>query len=130
MTVEHILAILLFSTIASATPGPNNLMLLFSGINYGFYRTVPHMVGIGIGFTILLIVVGIGIVQVFETYPFVYLSLKILSVCYLLFLSWKIATTVPKNIKKDKHGKGRHKPLSFFQATCFQWVNPQEWTMG
>lgn len=131
MMVEHVIAILLFSTIASATPGPNNLMLLSSGVNYGFYRTIPHMVGILIGFIFLLSVVGFGIVQVFETYPLVYQSLKIISACYLLFLSWKIATAGPlKNTEGSNPGNSRHKPLSFLQAASFQWVNPKAWTMG
>lgn len=129
--VEHVIAILLFSAIASATPGPNNLMLLSSGINYGFYRTIPHMAGICIGFIFLLSVVGFGVVQVFETYPLIRQSLKIVSACYLLFLSWKIATaTPPRNREGGKPGNSRYKPLSFLQAASFQWVNPKAWTMG
>ncbi len=130
MTFGHILAILLFSMIASATPGPNNLMLLSSGINYGFYQTIPHMLGIGAGFAFLLIVVGFGIMQVFETYPVIHHILKVLSVCYLLFLSWKIAAAAPMDIEANRHGKSRQKPLSFYQAASFQWVNPKAWTMG
>ncbi|MCY4312429.1 MAG: LysE family translocator [Gammaproteobacteria bacterium] len=131
MMIEHVIAILLFSLIASATPGPNNLMLLSSGINYGFYRTIPHMSGICIGFVFLLSVVGLGIVQVFEAYPLIYRILRIVSACYLLFLSWKIAmASPPKDIKGDKPGNARHKPLSFLQAASFQWVNPKAWTMG
>ena len=128
--IEHVIAILLFSAIASATPGPNNLMLLSSGINYGFYRTIPHMTGICIGFIILLSVVGLGIVRVFEAYPSIHQFLKVVSVCYLLFLSWKIATTAPKGMEGGKSGNNSHKPLSFLQAASFQWVNPKAWTMG
>jgi len=130
MTTGHVTAILLFSVIATATPGPNNLMLLSSGINYGFCRTIPHMAGICIGFTFLLSVVGLGIVQVFETYPLIYQFLKIISVCYLLFLSWKIATATPKNTERGELGSSRHEPLSFLQAASFQWVNPKAWAMG
>ncbi|MXZ80569.1 MAG: LysE family translocator [Gammaproteobacteria bacterium] len=130
MTAEHVIAILLFTTVASATPGPNNLMLLSSGINYGFYRTIPHMMGICIGFTFLLSVAGLGLVQMFEAYPAVYQFLKIASAAYLLYLSWKIATAVSGGAGENETDPVRGRPFTFLQAAAFQWVNPKAWTMA
>lgn len=130
MTAEHVIAILLFTTVASATPGPNNLMLLSSGINYGFCRTIPHMMGICIGFTFLLSVAGLGLVQMFEACPAVYEFLKIASAAYLLYLSWKIATSVPGGAGENETGPVRGRPFTFLQAAAFQWVNPKAWTMA
>lgn len=130
MTLEHFIAILLFSAVASFTPGPNNLMLLSSGINYGFGRTIPHMTGVCIGFMFLLSVSGLGIVRIFEAYPLIYQFLRLASAAYLLFLAWKIASAAPIDMEGDETRLGGGKPLTFLQAASFQWVNPKAWTMG
>ncbi len=125
MNIEIIPALALFAFVSSATPGPNNLMLMASGANYGFRRTIPHMLGISIGFMVLMLLTGIGLVQVFDMYPVSYTLLKVLSVLYMLYLAWKIATAAPV-----KERKATGKPMTFLQAAAFQWVNPKAWAMA
>ena len=120
------MAFVAFAFVSSITPGPNNLMLMASGANYGFARSIPHMLGIGIGFVIMVALVGVGLIQVFDSYPASYTYLKIGSVAYLLYLALKIATASPPAQGKECNGK----PLSFMQAALFQWVNPKAWTMA
>ena len=125
MNIEIIPALALFAFVSSATPGPNNLMLMASGANYGFRRTVPHMMGISVGFMVLMLLTGIGLVQVFEIYPVSYTILKVLSVVYMLYLAWKIANAAPVKARKVTG-----KPMTFLQAAAFQWVNPKAWAMA
>ncbi|MEH6568685.1 MAG: LysE family translocator [Halioglobus sp.] len=126
MTYEIVLALVLFALVSSLTPGPNNLMLMASGANYGFRRTIPHMLGVSIGFTLMVLLVGVGLVQVFDAFPVTYLVLKVVSVIYLLYLAWKIGTAAPQNSDVDVDGN----PFTFKQAALFQWVNPKAWTMA
>ncbi|WP_377193054.1 LysE family translocator [Ruegeria meonggei] len=125
MTYDILLALITFAFVSSITPGPNNLMLMASGANFGFRRTVPHMLGIGLGFTFMVLLVGTGLVKVFEAYPVSYLGLKIASVVYLLYLAWKIAHAAPA---KEEAATGT--PMTFLQAAAFQWVNPKAWAMA
>mmetsp|Transcript_2923 Transcript_2923/g.5118 ORF Transcript_2923/g.5118 Transcript_2923/m.5118 type:complete len:198 (+) Transcript_2923:54-647(+) len=125
MTLDLLSALVAFAFVSSITPGPNNLMLMASGANFGFRRTIPHMLGIGIGFTFMVMLVGAGLVQVFDTYPVSYTVLKVGSVLYLLYLAWKIATAAP-----IKDGQGKGQPMTFLQAAGFQWVNPKAWAMA
>ncbi len=101
------------------------MMLLASGANFGFMRTVPHMLGIGIGFTVMVALVGLGLMQVFDAVPLSYTILKAVSVAYLLWLAWKIAhASAPKDAREGA------RPITFIQAALFQWVNPKAWTMA
>lgn len=125
MSVDLLTALAVFAFVSSITPGPNNLMLMASGANFGFRRSIPHMLGIGIGFTLMILLVGAGLVQFFDRYPMSHTLLKIVSVLYLLWLAYKIATAAPI---KDGADKGR--PMTFLQAAAFQWVNPKAWTMA
>ena len=126
MTYEIVLGLVLFSLVSSITPGPNNLMLMASGANFGFRRTIPHMLGVGLGFTLMVLMVGVGLVQVFNAVPVSYQILKIVSVVYLLYLAWKIGTAAPVAGEADAAGT----PFTFVQAALFQWVNPKAWTMA
>lgn len=126
MTWEVIGALALFAFVSSVTPGPNNMMLLASGANFGFKRTIPHMLGVGIGFTLMVFLVGIGIFKLFDTYPVLHSGLKIISIIYLIYLAWKIATTSSPTSEDQSQAK----PISFIQAAAFQWVNPKAWTMA
>ncbi len=125
MTYDIFFAFATFCFVSSATPGPNNLMLMASGANFGIKRTIPHWLGIGIGFTAMIVLVGVGLIQVFDAFPITYTVLKILSVGYLLYLAWKIANAAPPS-EAIETGK----PLSFLQACAFQWVNPKAWAMA
>lgn len=126
MNYDLLFALVAFAFVSSITPGPNNLMLMASGANYGIRRTLPHMLGVSIGFTIMLTLVGVGLIRVFEAFPVVYDLLKFFSVIYLLYLAWKIATAAP--ISKTEESTGN--PFTFIQAALFQWVNPKAWTMA
>lgn len=125
MPYELLTALVSFCFVSSITPGPNNLMLMASGANFGFIRTLPHMLGIGIGFMLMVFLVGIGLAQVFDTYPVAHMILKIVSVVYMLYLAWKIATAAPAT-----KGNASGTPMTFLQAASFQWVNPKAWTMA
>ncbi len=125
--MELLLALAAFAFVASITPGPNNLMLMASGTNFGLRRTLPHMIGVNIGFVLMLLLVGLGLAQVFETYPVSYAVLKTVSALYLLYLAWKIATASPPPATSGEERAG--KPLTFLQAAAFQWVNPKAWAM-
>nr|WP_018997474.1 LysE family translocator [Hirschia maritima] len=129
MTSQLLLALLAFAFVSSITPGPNNLMLMASGANFGLKRTIPHMLGISLGFVFMLALVGIGLAQVFERIPATFLALKILSSIYLLYLAWKIANAAPLQDNSNA-ASSNSKPFTFLQAALFQWVNPKAWSMG
>lgn len=129
LTLEILLALIAFAFVSSITPGPNNLMLLASGVNFGFQRTLPHMMGVCLGFTLMVFLVGVGLMQVFELYPLSQQILKVLSVGYLVYLAGKIATAAPLS-KRPDHETAQGKPMTFMQAVLFQWVNPKAWTMA
>jgi threonine/homoserine/homoserine lactone efflux protein len=125
MSIETLGALFLFAFTTSITPGPNNMMLFASGVNFGFRRTVPHMLGIGAGFLSLLIGVGLGLGALLTTVPLVYLLLKMAGGLYLLWIAWKIGTS-----RSLSEGKAADKPMSFMAAAGFQWVNPKAWVMA
>ncbi|MBX7250324.1 MAG: LysE family translocator [Hyphomicrobiaceae bacterium] len=126
MSADLLFALTVFAFVASITPGPNNMMLLASGVNFGFRRTVPHMAGITVGFMVMMVLVGVGIGQVLEANQTAFLTLKIAGCIYMVWLAWKIARGGP--ISADT-GNGTTKPLTFMQAALFQWVNPKGWAM-
>lgn len=121
----ELIAIALFVFSTSGTPGPNNIMLLSSGVNFGIQRSLPHVLGINLGFPIMVTAVGIGLMTLFQQFPSLYFILKIAGIGYLLFLAFKIANT-PVNVD----AKAQAKPISFLQAAAFQWVNPKAWVMA
>jgi threonine/homoserine/homoserine lactone efflux protein len=125
MLIETLTALVAFAFVSSVTPGPNNLMLMASGANYGFARSMPHMLGIALGFTLMIVLVGAGLVQLFDAWPPSYTILKILSVVYMTWLAWKIARAAP--VEKSK---AAGTPMTFMQAAAFQWVNPKAWAMA
>ena len=125
MTHEQLLALAAFAFVTSITPGPNNLMLMASGANFGVRRTVPHMLGVALGFVFMAVLVGAGLAQAFVAVPQLYTVLKVVSVAYLLYLAWKIATAPPLG---DAARAGR--PMTFLAAAAFQWVNPKAWAMA
>ena len=127
MTYDLFLGLLFLAFASSITPGPNNVMLMASGANFGLRRTLPHMFGVGFGFMFMILMVGFGLAGIFQLYPTVQLVMTVVSALYLLWLAWKIATAVPK---LDFESQRRAKPFTFWQAAAFQWVNPKAWTMA
>lgn len=125
MSLEIFLSLLLFALATSITPGPNNMMVLASGVNFGFQRSIPHILGIAVGFFVLLLAVGFGLGAVLTAFPMLFLALKIVGGLYLLWIAWKIATS-----RSLGEGKASAKPMTFLQAAAFQWVNPKAWVMA
>ncbi len=125
MTFDLLAALTVYAFVMSITPGPNNLMLMASGANFGFRRTLPHLAGVSLGFAFLAAMVGAGLAQIFETVPQAHTVLKVASVVYLLWLAWKIARAAPPDARA---ATGR--PFGFWQAAAFQWVNPKAWAMA
>jgi threonine/homoserine/homoserine lactone efflux protein len=125
MSYEFVTSLSLFAFVSSITPGPNNLMLMASGANYGFKRTIPHLLGVSMGFVFMAVLLGMGLVNLFEAYPVTYQVLKVTAVVYLFYLAWKIA-----NASTAQASQPTGKPFTFFQAVLFQWVNPKVWAMA
>lgn len=123
---ETILALVSFAFATSITPGPNNLMLTASGVNFGFRRTIPHMLGIGAGFVALLLAVGAGLGSLFTAFPPLQVALKIAGAVYMLFLAWKIFRAAGI----DGGSAADSRPMTFMEAALFQWVNPKAWVMA
>lgn len=125
-TISMLVSLATFTLSSVMTPGPNNIMLLSSGLTFGYKRTIPHILGVFIGFPIMVILVGLGLGVVFERFPIVLNILKVIGMLYLLWMAYKIATNIDSYDMKHIHGE----PFSFFQAALFQWVNPKAWIMA
>ncbi|MBO3659194.1 LysE family translocator [Acinetobacter haemolyticus] len=125
MSLLTFFSFIVYSTVTSITPGPNNIMLAASGLNFGLKRSIPHILGIGFGFGVMVILVGYGIGAALGSSPLLYEILKIIGISYLLYLAYKIyrAGSIKADTKVDK-------PLSFMGAALFQWVNPKAWIMA
>ena len=120
-----IYAAMTFALVMSITPGPNNTMLLASGVNFGFRRTLPHMLGITCGCAVMMIAIALGLGQVFTRLPVLYSAMEAVSVAYLLYLAWRIAMSRALSVSSAKE-----RPMTFLQAAAFQWVNPKAWMMA
>jgi len=117
------LPLLYFLNIAAITPGPNNVMLTASGINFGYRRTIPHMLGILCGFNVLIIMGTLGVGSLYESLPQIEVVLKILGSLYLVYLSYKIFNA--GRVGLNEQTKGSERPMTFFEAFLFQFVNPK-----
>jgi threonine/homoserine/homoserine lactone efflux protein len=111
----------------SGTPGPNNMMLLASGVNFGFRRSIPHMLGISFGVMLLLLAIGFGLHEVLQRWPLIFTVIKYAGGAYLLWLAWMIANAGPLD---DGTGETRGRPMRFLEALAFQWINPKAWVMA
>jgi len=119
-----IFALISFYFVMYVTPGPNNAMVLASGLKFGFVKTIPHMAGITVGHVLQLILVCFGLGKIFQIFPQIQFILKILCALYLLYLGYKIIGSFSK-IKEDDS-----RPLRFYEAALFQLVNPKAWTIS
>lgn len=122
---ELFVSFVLFGVIAAVTPGPNNVMLTTTGLNFGVRRGIPHLLGICVGFPIMLALIGLGFATLFQLYPVLHDAIKIAGIVYLLYLAWKIATA-----SGSVGAVSQSKPINFWQAAAFQWINPKAWIMG
>ena len=125
MNPEQILPLIAFSLVMIGTPGPNNLMLMSAGANFGFRRFVPHILGISVGCQVLLLAIAMGLGQLLERYPQATVLLKIGGGLFLLYMAVQLARPRKPSLEVDKELK----PLTFLQAALFQWVNPKAWLM-
>lgn len=126
MSFDLLAAFIVFAVATLFTPGPNNVMLMTSGLNFGFARTLPHSFGVAMGFGFMVFVVGVGLGAFFAAYPALYTVLKFAGAAYLLYLAWLIANAGP--VMNDEGPRGR--PFSFLQAAAFQWINVKGWVMA
>ncbi|MGF1753291.1 LysE family translocator [Vibrio makurazakiensis] len=126
MEWQFFFSVTLFAIVMTGTPGPNNVMLTASGANFGYKRSIPHFLGIGLGLVSLIILNGVGLGVLFQTYPMIQQVLKVLGSAYLLYLAWKIASS-SLNSNNDTSAA---KPMTCFQAMLFQYLNPKSWVMS
>ena len=119
MTLSSIISFSMFALAAAISPGPNNIMLAASGANYGFRRSLPHITGICVGFSFLVIAGGLGLGSFLHNFPQFFSILKIIALFFLLYLVWKIGTASSPEISKNQ------KPIPFHTAALFQWINPK-----
>ena len=116
-----------FALTSATTPGPNNIMLLSSGLTFGYKKTIPHISGIVIGFPLMVLLIGLGFGVVFEKFPLLLSGLKIVGILYLFWMALKIArNTGTYDVEESEDSK----PFTFLQAATFQWVNPKAWIMA
>jgi threonine/homoserine/homoserine lactone efflux protein len=108
------------------TPGPNNILVASSGVNFGFRATIPHIFGVTVGYPLMLLLVGLGLAQVFTQVPQLHAVLKYLCIVYLLYLAWRIAVAPIADVQMRRTSK----PLTFLQAAAFQWVNGKGWVVA
>jgi len=106
------------------TPGPNNLMLMTSSARFGVGRTVPHMVGVVLGFPLMVLLVGLGLGEVFEALPELKTILKFVAAAYLLWMAWTLLGL------KLNEAKSSDRPMRLYEALLFQWVNPKGWAIA
>ena len=121
MPIELFLAQVVFASVMAFTPGPNNVLLAASGVNFGFMRTMPHMAGVTIGFDVLLIAGGVGVGFLFTAFPALQTAIKIFGAIYMLYLAWKVATAH----QAEAEDRAAARPFTFMQAAAFQWINPK-----
>lgn len=126
MTNDLFFALVVFAAIAAYTPGPNNTILMASGINYGFRQTLPMIFGVGLGFPLMIACVGLGLGKIFEIFPQIYTAMKYAGAAYMLWLAYKIAMAKPATGEDGPQSK----PLTFLQGMAFQWINPKGWIIA
>ena len=124
--VELVAAMAMFAFVTSVTPGPNNMMLLASGVNFGVKRTVPHWLGVSLGHFVMLLLVGAGLESLLKAFPFVYQVMKVVGFAYLVYLAWGVA----QSGAPQRNGEEAVQPITFLGAAAFQWVNPKAWIMA
>jgi threonine/homoserine/homoserine lactone efflux protein len=126
MDTQWLISIIGFAIVSLFSPGPNNLMVMSSGLNFGYKRSLPHVFGVVFGFNFMVLLVGSVLSKVFDIFPFLPSVLKVVCFIYLFYLAYKIATSAGPSDQSNKSSK----PMSFTEAVLFQWVNPKAWTMA
>ena len=122
--MELMISVFLFALVSTVTPGPNNIMVMTSGLNHGIIRTIPHYAGICIGVPTMIFAVALGLGTIFAFVPGLHQIIKIVGIAYLLYLAYRIAIS-----QANTDHKAKNRPLTFWEAAFFQWVNPKAWIM-
>jgi threonine/homoserine/homoserine lactone efflux protein len=130
MTSDLLLALAGFAFVTSVSPGPGNFLLLASGANFGFRRSLPLVLGISAGFLTMVFLVGMGLGPLLQRFPAVYGGLKIACIAYVLWLAWKIARSAPSAPRPGEAKESAVQPFGFFQAALLQWLNPKAWAVA
>ena len=125
MSQPLLIAFVIFAVVMFFTPGPNNVMLLSSGLTHGFRRTLPHIAGITLGFAFMVAAVGLGLGTIFIAYPLLQTILKYAGAAYLVYLAAAIAMSGAAPSAQDN----RRGPMTFWGAAMFQWINAKGWVM-
>ncbi len=123
--MDYLFSLMVFTFVASVTPGPNNLMLFASGIHHGVRRSLPHYFGICVGFLALVACVGFGLGTLFTQSPVLHKVLQIAGALYLLYFAWKVGSANPATQNAEQR-----RPIRFIEAALFQWVNPKAWVIA
>ena len=121
---DWLLAISLFIAVAGLTPGPNNIIAMTIGFNYGYRKVLPHLFGVLVGFPVMLLLIGLVLRPLMDQYATAFLLLKYTSIAYVLYLAWRIATAPTDD---EMLPEERTPPITFWQSVAFQWVNPKAW---
>jgi len=119
---DWFLPLFLFIIVAGFTPGPNNIIAMGIGFNWGFKKVLPHLAGVTVGFPIMLLLIGFILEPILEKFNSIFITLKFISAIYIIYLAYKIATA-PVNLNEKK----QKKPITFFESMAFQWINPKAW---
>jgi threonine/homoserine/homoserine lactone efflux protein len=136
---QSVLALVAFTFSAGMTPGPNNIMLMSSGVNFGFRRTIPHMAGVALGFPVMIAILGVGFGAAILALPWVHDVVSVFGIVYLVWLAWHIASAdtsrglqkdAATGITDDKASRRAPQPMSFLAASAFQWINAKAWIMA
>ena len=115
----EILSIALFWFVTAYTPGPNNVVASYSGFNFGIAKTVPHILGVTLGFTSLVIFLTIGLINVFKLFPIIQIIIKYLGTLFLIYLAYKIASSTNSDETQKEN------PVKFIETFFFQYLNPK-----
>lgn len=130
MSPDILIAIIGFAAASSITPGPNNLLVMTSGLNHGVVATLPLIAGISFGFAFMVLAVGIGLGAVIQAHPGLHSATKVAGLCYMLWLAWKVATSPPTLDARSSGGSEDARPMTAFAGAAFQWVNPKAWAVA
>ncbi len=126
--MEYLIAVMLFAISSSVTPGPNNILVMTSGVNFGIKKSLPLLSGICVGFVVMLLLVGFGFAQLFELFPQLHFIIKCVGTLYLLYLAWLIAKSA--GAMDTNTANSQSEPLSFMKGALFQWVNAKAWVVS
>ena len=121
---EQLLAFSFFTLVGAVTPGPNNTISTLSGATFGFRKTMPQMLGVSVGYPLMLAALGLGLGEVFKVVPWLHNAMRYVGAAFLLYLAWKlIRANAPQSA-------GTARPVGFFEAFFFQWLNPKAWSIA